>query len=205
MGGRGWSHDLVIPLAFDEMKIQSNLLFDKYSGELTGYVDLGDPDVNYTTFVKHDELATHALVYYVRGIATDLKFCLSYFTTNGIKSYQIMPTFWRAVSILELTCQLKVIAAVSDGASPSRKFYRVHKFMDPLVDDMENVTYKTVHIFNPERYIYFFGDAPHLIKTGRNCLYHSGSGRCTGYMWNSQNTLYGVMLLKLFMMKLKMD
>ena len=175
-----------ICLAFDEMKIQSNLVYDKYSGELIGYVDLGDPDINYTTFVKDDELATHALVYYVRGIATDLKFCLSYFATNGIKSYQIMSTFWRAVSILELTCQLKVIAAVSDGASPNQKFYRIHKFMDSLVDDMKNVTYKTVNIFNPERYIYFFADARHLTKTARNCLYHSGSGRFTRYMWNNQ-------------------
>ena len=76
-----------------------------------------------------------------------------------------MPTFWRAVSILELTCQLKVTAAVSDGASPNRKFYGIHKFMEPLVDYMKNVTYKTVNIFNPEHYIYFFADAPHLIKT----------------------------------------
>ena len=103
------------------MKIQSNLVYDKYSDELIGYVDLGNPDINYTTFVKVDELATHALFYFVHGIATELKFCLSYFATNGIKSYQIMSTFWRPVSILELTCQLKVIAAVSDGASPNRK------------------------------------------------------------------------------------
>ena len=54
---------------------------------------------------------------------------------------------------------------------------------------MKNVTYKTVNIFNRERYIYFFADAPHLIKTGRNCLYHSGSGRCTRYMWNNQKCI----------------
>ena len=62
--------------AFDEMKIQSNLKYNKYSGELIGYIDLGDPDINCTTFVKDDELATHALVYYIRGIASELKFCL---------------------------------------------------------------------------------------------------------------------------------
>ena len=80
-------------LAFDEMKIQSNLVGNKYSGELISYVDLGDPDTNYTTFVKDDELATHSLVYYVCGIATDLKFCLSYFATNGIKSYKLCQLF----------------------------------------------------------------------------------------------------------------
>ena len=80
-------------LAFDEMKIQSNLVGNKYSGELISYVDLGDPDINYTTFVKDDKLATHALVYYVCGIATDLKLCLSYFATNGIKSYKLCQLF----------------------------------------------------------------------------------------------------------------
>ena len=34
-------------------------------------------------------------------------------------------------------------------------------------------------------FIYFFADAPHLVKTVRNCLYHSGSGRGTRYMWNN--------------------
>ena len=128
------------------MKIQSNLLYNKCSGKLIGYVDLGDPDINYTTFVKGDELATHALVYYVRGIATDLKFCLSYFAANGIKSYQIYQIM--SISILELICQLKAIADVSDGACPNRRFYRINKFMDPLID-MKNVIHKTVKIFNP--------------------------------------------------------
>ena len=31
----------------------------------------------------------------------------------------------------------------------------------------------------------FFADAPHLMKTTRNCMYHSGSGaRKTRLMWN---------------------
>ena len=98
---------------------------------LQKYICLALDKMNYITFVKDDELATHALVYYVRGIATDPKFCLSYFATNGIKSYQIMSTFWRPVSILELTFQLKVIAAVSDGASPNQKFYRMQSLWTP--------------------------------------------------------------------------
>ena len=135
-----------ICLAFDEMKIQSNLVYGKYSGELIGHVDLGDPDINYTPFVEDNELATHAPVHYVPGIATDLKFCLSYFATNGIKSYQIYQIM--SISILKLICQLKAIADVSDGACPNRRFYRIHKFMDPLID-IKNVIHKTVKIFNP--------------------------------------------------------
>ena len=58
--------------------------------------------------------------------------------------------------------------------------------MDPLIGNIKKVTNKTVNIFNPERYIYFFTNAPQLIKTVRNCLDYSGSGRCTRYMWNNQ-------------------
>ena len=32
-----------VALIMDEMKIQSNLVFDKYSGDLIGFIDLGDP------------------------------------------------------------------------------------------------------------------------------------------------------------------
>ena len=70
--------------------------------------------------------------------------------------------------------------------------------MDPLVKNMKNVTYKKVNVFNPERYIYFFADAPHLIKTARNCLYHSGSGRCTRNMWNNQKYIIWNHVAKIF-------
>ena len=41
-----------VVLLFDEMKITSNLVFDKFTGELIGYVDLGDPDINFGTLEK---------------------------------------------------------------------------------------------------------------------------------------------------------
>ena len=54
----------------------------------------------------------------VRGIVSDLKYILGYFSTENLTSYQIIPIFWEAVSILELSCNLWVCAAVGDGASP---------------------------------------------------------------------------------------
>ncbi len=105
-----------VVLAFDEMKIQSKLVFDKHTGQLVGFLDLGDPDINYTAFEKKEELATHILVFYVRGLTTDMKFNFAFFATKCLTSYQIMPIFWRAISILEVSCKLNVIATVSDGA-----------------------------------------------------------------------------------------
>lgn len=161
-----------IVLSFDEMKIQENLIFDKYTGELIEYVDLGDPDLNYGCFQKVDTVASHVLAFHLRGISSKLKFALAYFPTDCVKSYQIMPIFWEAVAILELSCDLKVIAAVSDGASPNRTFYQMHEFMDTNIplNQEESVVYRTINLYAPDRYIWFFADAPHLIKTVRNCI-----------------------------------
>ena len=123
------------------MEIQQNLVFDKHSWELKGYLNLGDPEKNFSTFNNEDDLATHVMVYYVLGLASDLKFALGYFATRNIYSFQIMSTFWEAISILEYTCNLPVIAAVSDGASQSRIFYRMHSGLNDHTD--ANVVYKT--------------------------------------------------------------
>ena len=60
--------DRFVCLSLDEMKIQSDLVFDKHTGELIGFTDLGEPDINMGTLKNHDDLATHVLVFYLRGI-----------------------------------------------------------------------------------------------------------------------------------------
>ncbi len=143
------------------MKIQSKLVFDKHSNELIGFVDLGEEELNVSSLGSTD-LATHALVFFVRGAATKLKYALAYFLTKDITSYQIMPLFWKAVSVLELVCNLWVCAAVSDGASPNRLFFQLHA---DLVDaDAGDLVHYTTNLFAPSRKIYFFSDAPHLLK-----------------------------------------
>ena len=50
-------------LLFENMKNNFNLVFDKNSAELIGFVDLGDPDVNFPALEKNDRQVTHALVF----------------------------------------------------------------------------------------------------------------------------------------------
>ena len=184
-----------VALSFDEMKIQAGLVFNKVTGELIGFVDLGDPDVNFAVLEK-SELATHVLVIFVRGFATDLKFALANFGTCGITAFQLVPFFWKAVGILELTCNLWVVSATSDGASPNRKFFRIHFGLGGDAD--KEVVYRVKNLFALDRFIYFFSDAPHLLKTSRNCLYHSGYGRCTRYMWNNGHELVWSHILDIY-------
>ena len=43
----------------DEMKIQENLVWDKHTGDLIGYVDFGDTELIYATLQKSTDIATH--------------------------------------------------------------------------------------------------------------------------------------------------
>jgi hypothetical protein len=115
-------------------------------------------------------------------MCTDLKHVIAYFFTGNVTSFQLMPIFWKVVSTLEISLKLWVCAAVNDGASPNRKFFRLHAKL--AIDLKCDIVYKTQNLFAMSRFIYFFADSPHLIKTARNCLYNSGSGSCSRYMWN---------------------
>ena len=147
----------------DEMKIQENLVFDKTSGELIGFIDLGDP---LTTFANTDEettIASHALVFLVRGLCTNLKHVVAYYFTGNVTSFQLLPLFWKVVGLLETTVKLWVITAVNDGASPNRKFFALHAKLGGTLSC--GLVYKTPNLFFLARMIYFFADVPHLIKT----------------------------------------
>jgi hypothetical protein len=79
---------------------KSNLAFDKYSGELIGFVDLGDPVTNYATLGNEDVMATHALAFLVREMCTDMKDVIAYYFTENVTSYQLMSVFWKIVGCL---------------------------------------------------------------------------------------------------------
>ena len=59
----------------------------------------------------------------------------------------------------------------------------MHKNLDG--DSGKDFCYRTINLWAKHRFIYFICDVPHLIKTARNCLHHSGDGRQTRYMWNA--------------------
>ena len=182
-----------VVLLFDEMKIKSNLVFDKHTLKLKGFLDLGEfVETDFSTLGREtDTLASHALVFYLRGVTTNLKYSFSYFATDGAVSVQLMSLFWNAVSILEFNCNLWVIAVTCDGASSNRSFFQLHH------EDNE-LCHKTENVCAPYRYIFFFSDAPHLLKTTRNCWANSGSGKFSRYLWNDNKHILWSHLTKIF-------
>ena len=45
-------------LLFDGMKVMANLVLDKTTAELIGFMDLGDPDLNFAVLEKVDAVAS---------------------------------------------------------------------------------------------------------------------------------------------------
>ena len=127
------------------------------------------------------------LFFLIRGIINPFKFSFANFATDGIKASQMFPLLWKTISICE-KISLKVIAVSCDDSSDNRKLFRMHCHLtrDDGTNPETDVTYCTCNLFGgtANRYLYFIFDVPHLLKTARNCLSNSGSGKFTRYMWN---------------------
>ena len=121
------------------MKIQSNLVLNKHTGELTGYVNLGYTELNYAILEKTNNIATHILAFLIPSIVNPFKFSLANFSISGGSASQMFPLLWKAISICEVN-SLKVLAVTCDGASPNCKLFKMHfpitneDVMNPDVD-----------------------------------------------------------------------
>ena len=166
-----------ICLLGDEMYIKEGLVYNKHTGELAGYCDLGEINnhlicleqeyqgMNHTTT---KQLASTMMVLMVRSLLTSFTFPYASFAASHLTGEQLVPVFYEAIMRLE-RCGFKVTCITLDGNSVNRKFFKligsnedtsiVYKFRNPLSDK--------------SREVYLFSDPPHLIKTARNCLANS--------------------------------
>ena len=160
-----------VALILDEMKIKEGLVYNKYSGEIIGFTHLGDINDELMKLEQdgdHPPVATHVLALMVRGLLFKLEFPYAHFATRSVTADAIFPIMWEAVRILE-GAGLKVLCITADGASPNRKFFRMH-------DKKASIVYKTRNPFSEDqRWLFFIADPPHLIKTVRNCWSHSAT------------------------------
>ena len=118
-----------VVLMLDEVSIKDDLVYDKVTGELVGFVNLGnDVDDCYTIRNKErstgtPNIATHALVCMVTSIAARLKYSLGYFATTIGTADQLFLLMWKAIGLLETYADLKVVVVVSDKACPNQRLY----------------------------------------------------------------------------------
>lgn len=66
------------------MKVMLNFVLDKVIGELIGFIDFGDLELNYVVLEKVNEIVIYVFVFLVRGVCIDFKFCFVYFVIIGV-------------------------------------------------------------------------------------------------------------------------
>lgn len=93
----------------DEMHIKEGLVFDKHSGELIGFTNLGEMN-NYVANLEKatdnskqrmEPLAKSMLVLMVRGLLSGFEFPYVQFPCSSLTGDQLYNVFWEAVDRLE--------------------------------------------------------------------------------------------------------
>lgn len=171
-------------LVFDEMKVKEDLVYNKHSGQLIGFMNIGDVNNQLLELEQTckqsnaaPKLATHMLTFMVRGLLSELDFPYASFPCLSLGGDQLYSIVWGAVRRLE-ACGMKVLALTSDGASCNRNFYKLHK------STSDHVMYKAKNPYSADdRSIFFISDPPHLIKTVRNCWANSHAHSGTRNLW----------------------
>ena len=180
-------HKQYVGIVQDEVRIKSDLVFNKHTGELVGFVDLDKVgnelnDLEQTMRGNEQVLARYMLVVMIRGITSSLQYPLAAFATDGITADFLYPIIWKAIEIVEVHVELKVLFICCDGASPNRKFFSLHSA------NADSTLYKTDNPFGDTgEQIYFISDAPHLLKTTRNCFSNSFHHKRSRLLWNGGN------------------
>ena len=169
-----------VTIVLDEMKIKEAIVYDKITGNVIGFCNLGSINDDLMRYEceesSHPPVAKYVLAIMVRGLFFKFDFPLAHFSTEGVTGDQLYPIVWEGIRIAEST-GLKVIGVTADGASPNSKFFQMHG---------DGTVYKTRNVYaSDERDVYFFSDPPPLIKTMRNCLSHSDHANTNRAMWVS--------------------
>ena len=67
-----------------------------------------------------------------------------------------------------------------------------------------DLVYCTTNLFAPSRKIYYFSNAPNLMKTARNCFFNSGSGKHSCNLWNNDKNMLREHIARLYYLDLDM-
>lgn len=139
------------------------------AGSIVGFADLGEVNNHLQAFERSlqedaepmEPLAKSMMVVLVRGLFSRLQFAYAQFPCYSIQGHQLYDIFWEAVERLE-RCGFKVLACTCDGLSVNRRFFKLH--------GTDTIVHKALNPYSSDsRYVLFFSDPPHLVKTTRNC------------------------------------
>ena len=149
------------------MHVKEGLVFDKNTGNLTGFIDIDDINMHLIEYENQRQklrrpLAKSVVVFMVRGLVSNLLFPYALFPVKSTKGSQLFTLMWNVIERLT-RMDFMVMAVTCDGAKCNQKMFQMHNLKESSV-------YKTKNVFSCGQEIRFICDPPHLVKTARNCL-----------------------------------
>ena len=148
-------------LLFDEMCIKQGLVFEKSTGALFGFTDLGNISNQLDEFVQsfkdHSEslprpLAKPMLVFMVKGLFNNISLPYAQFPVCSTKGGDMFPLLWKTIGRLERIGYI-ILGITCDGCSSNRRLFRLHRKDGTPAN---RLVYKTPNIFSSDqKNIYF--------------------------------------------------
>ena len=162
-------HSLHLTVYIVTARLWGNIytMYCTWAGAVLGFTNLGDINGHLKAFerlVSGEEdvsmpVANSMLVLMVRGLFSRLEYPYAQFPCNSLAADDMFDPFWKAVSRLECL-GLKVMGLCCDGLAANCRLFSLHS---------DSNAHKVVNPFSDEnRFLYFFTDPPHLLKTVRN-------------------------------------
>ena len=106
-----------ITILLDEMKVKEDIVYDKTTGDVIGFCNLGNINDELLRYEhaedSHPPVAKQILAIMVRGLFFKFDFPLAHFSTEGVTGDMLYPIVWEGIRIIEST-GLKVIAITAD-------------------------------------------------------------------------------------------
>ena len=161
---------------FDEMYVKQGLVFEKSTGALFGFTDLGDfnnqldefeASLKHNTSMLQRPIAKAMIVFMFKGLFTNIALPYAQFAATSLTGADLFPLLWKVIERLTRTgcC---ILGVTCDGGSPNRRLFQLHQMPG---DPKNKLIYKAVNPYaDKAEDILFFTDPPHLLKTIRNCF-----------------------------------
>lgn len=149
-------------LIFDEMQVRQSVNLNVKNMKLIGIQDFGKDHSK--TVKTSDKCADHALVFMFASLAANISQPVAVYGAKGPTNGTCLATLILEIIKKLEQCGVFVDGLVCDGASTNRRMWKEFNISGKLKD----TNFKILHPMNDERELFFFSDAPHLIKCVRN-------------------------------------
>ena len=98
----------LVVMLMDEMYIKEDLVYNKHTGSLTGFVNMGEINSHLLSFERslkgnsnEESIATTMMVFMVQGLFSSLSFAYAQFPCHKITGMLLFNPFWEAIFRLE--------------------------------------------------------------------------------------------------------